>query len=266
MDHLALGLQKWVGWEEGDQDICCLKGDGSTKQSTGIGKACTCSSTGGGATCCTGGTGGSATTCHECKSCGTGPSASDPNNKCYLSAYNKTDAQWTNIVNGTPGSAGSADLVKAAQDVHLLARIFLGSVCLIWSGLSQLGFLTGGGNNKRWKDSKLHEIEIDANKGLGSFMAAMGYDLERLNQGADEKQCVSGALYSNLSDDDHVILLNIMERYDSTTSVPTSTAEKYYDSTDETIQSPTPRSYYLLIMSLHRSFYNTLHLDIPMPL
>eukprot|EP00371_Babesia_bovis_P000453 XP_001609100.1 variant erythrocyte surface antigen-1, beta subunit [Babesia bovis T2Bo] len=176
IDQLAQGLQKWVGWQKG-KEVCCLDTE------TGIGGKCTCPGGGAGG-CCTGSSG----TC-TCASA----------NNCYKSAYNKDSALWTNIVNGTTGkyplvviwtngvvgvggsgSAGSAvtvNPVKAAQEVHLLARIFLGSVCLIWSGLSQLGFLTGGG--KRWsQDGKLHEVD----KGLGSFMAAMGYDLDRLNQ------------------------------------------------------------------------------------
>ncbi|KAG6440027.1 variant erythrocyte surface antigen-1 beta subunit [Babesia bovis T2Bo] len=180
IDQLALGLQKWVGWEK-DKEVCCLKGD------NGIGKKC-----GTGTGCCGGPIGGS----HECKQCGTGATA-NAGKKCYQSAYNKTDALWTTIVNGPTGAGGSgsagsavggkggsgvagipADPVKAAQEVHLLARIFLGSVCLIWSGLSQLGFLTGK-NGDRWsKEANLHEVD----KGLGSFMAAMGYDLDRLNQ------------------------------------------------------------------------------------
>ncbi|EDO07634.1 variant erythrocyte surface antigen-1 beta subunit [Babesia bovis T2Bo] len=188
IDQLALGLQKWVGWQEGDKDVCCLKG------TDGIGRECKCPS--GGATCCNGGSGSSATPCHQCDKCGT--SGKDGNNKCYLSAYNKENALWTKIVNGNTGkyplvdigsngvvgsaSSSTVDTVRAAQDVHLLARIFLGSVCLIWSGLSQLGFLTGGsgGTEKRWSQSSLHEICGDS-AGLGSFMAAMGYDLERLN-------------------------------------------------------------------------------------
>ncbi|EDO07682.2 variant erythrocyte surface antigen-1 beta subunit [Babesia bovis T2Bo] len=47
----------------------------------------------------------------------------------------------------------------------------------------QLGFLTkeGSGAETRWKDSTLHSIDDATNAGLGSFMAAMGYDLDRLN-------------------------------------------------------------------------------------
>nr|BAN64972.1 variant erythrocyte surface antigen- beta subunit [Babesia bovis] len=159
IDQLAQGLQKWVGWQEGD--TCCLKGEKG--ESTGIGRKCDCK---GGPQCC-GTSGSSATTCHECGTCG-----KDGNTKCYQSAYNKDSALWTNVVNGTPGAGGSgsagsavggkggsgvagppADPVKAAQEVHLLARIFLGSVCLIWSGLSQWGFLTGG--SKRWEEGVL---------------------------------------------------------------------------------------------------------------
>ncbi|KAG6440224.1 variant erythrocyte surface antigen-1 beta subunit [Babesia bovis T2Bo] len=170
IDQLALGLQKWVGWKEDDE--CCLKGENG-KESKGIGKKCECS-TGGVSGCCSTSSG---TTCHQCGTCGT----SATGQKCYQSAYCKatsppsspTDFLWTSI---------SSDSDK----VHLLARIFLGSVCLIWSGLSQLGFLTkegSGGINNRWSDSSLHEIKDDGTSGLGSFMAAMGYDLERLNQG-----------------------------------------------------------------------------------
>ncbi|EDO07578.2 variant erythrocyte surface antigen-1 beta subunit [Babesia bovis T2Bo] len=191
IDHLALGLQKWVGWKD-ERDDCCLKGAGG--ESKGIGKKCKCAGgTGGGVTnCCSGGTAS-----HECETCGTSDSAS---NKCYQSAYKKDKALWIDIVSGTTGAGGSgsagsavggkggsgvagppADLVKTAQEVHLLARIFLGSVCLIWSGLSQLGFLTkegSGGNKERWSNSNLHDETVN----LGSFMAAMGYDLDRLNQ------------------------------------------------------------------------------------
>ncbi|EDO05216.2 variant erythrocyte surface antigen-1 beta subunit [Babesia bovis T2Bo] len=183
IDQLAEGLQKWVGWQEEDQDGCCLKG------TDGIGKKCTCS--GGGGTCCS--AGGSGTTCHECSQCGTSDSAAT---KCYQSAYKKEKALWTDLVNGTPGgggsgSAGSAstvNTVQAAQDVHLLARIFLGSVCLIWSGLSHLGFLTGNGSGAetRWSQGELSKEATN----LGSFMAAMGYDLERLNQGSGGKYCL----------------------------------------------------------------------------
>eukprot|EP00371_Babesia_bovis_P001108 XP_001609755.1 variant erythrocyte surface antigen-1, beta subunit [Babesia bovis T2Bo] len=165
IDQLALGLQKWVGWkEEKGKDVCCLKGE------SGIGKKCTCS--GGAGQCCTG---SSNTPCHECEKCGT--SASRADNKCYLSAYCKKKP--------SSGSSSPTDLFlwtsisSESTRVHLLARIFLGSVCLIWSGLSQLGFLTGGDN--RWETSKLHDISGDS-AGLGSFMAAMGYDLDRLNQ------------------------------------------------------------------------------------
>eukprot|EP00371_Babesia_bovis_P002488 XP_001611135.1 variant erythrocyte surface antigen-1, beta subunit [Babesia bovis T2Bo] len=170
IDQLAQGLQKWVGWQEGD--TCCLKGKGGA-ESKGIGKTCECSSTGGGTGCCSGARG---TTCHDCGKCGT--VAKGAGTKCYLSAYCKPtsappptgDYYWPTI---------STDSTK----VHLLARIFLGSVCLIWSGLSQLGWLTkggsGSGNETRWKEGMLSK-EGD---GLGSFMAAMGYNLERLNQG-----------------------------------------------------------------------------------
>eukprot|EP00371_Babesia_bovis_P000015 XP_001608630.1 variant erythrocyte surface antigen-1 [Babesia bovis T2Bo] len=184
IDHLALGLQKWVGWQKG-KEVCCLDTE------TGIGGKCTCPGGGAGG-CCTGSSG----TC-TCASA----------NNCYKSAYNKDSALWTNIVNGTTGkyplvviwsypvvgaggsgSAGSAvtvNPVKAAQDVHLLARVFLGSVCLIWSGLSQLGFLTcnAKGSERRWEESSLNNIENAENKGLASFMAAMGYDLDRIKNG-----------------------------------------------------------------------------------
>eukprot|EP00371_Babesia_bovis_P000020 XP_001608667.1 variant erythrocyte surface antigen-1, beta subunit [Babesia bovis T2Bo] len=168
IDHLALGLQKWVGWKEGD--TCCLKG------TEGIGGQCKCTASSGGAGCC--GTGGrGTTTCHECDKCGTS-SSGGADQKCYLSAYCKPTAQpsgdsyWPTI---------SGDSTK----VHLLARIFLGSVCLIWSGLSQLGFLTcnAKGSERRWEESSLNNIENAENKGLASFMAAMGYDLDRIKNG-----------------------------------------------------------------------------------
>eukprot|EP00371_Babesia_bovis_P001550 XP_001610197.1 variant erythrocyte surface antigen-1, beta subunit [Babesia bovis T2Bo] len=163
--QLAQGLQKWVGWQEGD--TCCL---GQTKggKSDGIGKGCERTGSGVGGKCCTNDDKNS----HECYQCGkvTAPK------KCYLSAYcKKSSSSGASQSDGDYyWSAISSDSTK----VHLLARIFLGSVCLIWSGLSQLGFLTGGSGNDRWsKEGKLHE----ETNGLGSFMAAMGYDLERLN-------------------------------------------------------------------------------------
>ncbi|EDO05620.2 variant erythrocyte surface antigen 1 beta subunit [Babesia bovis T2Bo] len=166
IDQLAQGLQKWVGWQEGD--TCCL---GQTaKKSEGIGKKC-----GDNVGCCGGTRGGG----HECTTCGINANGVG-NNKCYLSAYKRQE--------GTPKTTPQEDYLWTSissdcTKVHLLARIFLGSVCLIWSGLSQLGFLTGGGD--RWSESKLHDISSDLTKaGLGSFMAAMGYDLDRLNQGA----------------------------------------------------------------------------------
>eukprot|EP00371_Babesia_bovis_P000139 XP_001608786.1 variant erythrocyte surface antigen-1, beta subunit [Babesia bovis T2Bo] len=94
----------------------------------------------------------------------------------YRSSYDNdlgSLCTWTNVVNGTKGTT-----TNDPSKVHLLARIFLGSVCLIWSGFSQLGFLTGGIGKDRWEKGTLSS-ESD---GLGSFMAAMGYDLERLNQ------------------------------------------------------------------------------------
>ncbi|EDO05212.1 variant erythrocyte surface antigen-1 beta subunit [Babesia bovis T2Bo] len=105
--------------------------------------------------------------------CGT----SSAGQKCYLSAYCKKTATSGGGSN-TEGDYYWPTLSDKADQVHLLARIFLGSVCLIWSGISQLGFLTGGTSGKeRWKDKALSS-ETD---GLGSFMAAMGYDLDRLN-------------------------------------------------------------------------------------
>eukprot|EP00371_Babesia_bovis_P001016 XP_001609663.1 variant erythrocyte surface antigen-1, beta subunit [Babesia bovis T2Bo] len=173
IDQLAQGLQKWVGWQE-KGDECCLKGEGGggAKESKGIGRKCEC--TGGAAQCCTGGSG---TTCHECSQCGTGASASGAANKCYLSAYCKKNGTDRS---GTPpeGQYSWPTISSDSTKVHLLARIFLGSVCLIWSGLSQLGFLTGG--SERWEKDTLSS----ETKGLGSFMAAMGYDLDRLNQGS----------------------------------------------------------------------------------
>ncbi|EDO05225.2 variant erythrocyte surface antigen-1 beta subunit [Babesia bovis T2Bo] len=183
IDQLALGLQKWVGWQEGD--TCCLKG------TDGIGGKCTCAAGGVGAGCCGTGGGGS-TTCHQCSKCGT----SSAGTKCYLSAYCKKNG----TASGSPSPPTEEyywpTISSDPSKVHLLARIFLGSVCLIWSGLSQLGFLTGGGS-KRWEDSKLHDIESGDKAGLGSFMAAMGYDLERLNgSGTGDKtgQFVHGLL------------------------------------------------------------------------
>nr|ABC59568.1 putative variant erythrocyte surface antigen-1a related protein [Babesia bovis] len=176
IDHLAQGLQKWVGWKDGEE--CCLNGTG------GIGKKCDCTVGGAGANCCNSGGSdtASASASHECKECGNnGTPGSNVTNKCYQSAYKKESALWTTIVHGTPvGAGGSVDAVKAAQEVHLLARIFLGSVCLIWSGLSQLGFLTGKGSS-RWEEHELAKIDGGDKDGLGSFMAAMGYDLDRLN-------------------------------------------------------------------------------------
>ncbi|EDO05635.1 variant erythrocyte surface antigen-1 beta subunit [Babesia bovis T2Bo] len=109
IDQLAQGLQKWVGWQEGDK--CCLKGE------TGIGGKCTCA---GGAACC--GTDGG--------------------------GQSEGEYYWPTI-------SGDSTMV------HLLARIFLGSVCLIWSGLSQLGFLTGskfstGKGGSRWMQHALN--------------------------------------------------------------------------------------------------------------
>ncbi|EDO08747.2 variant erythrocyte surface antigen-1 beta subunit [Babesia bovis T2Bo] len=171
IDQLAQGLQKWVGWQETDDD-CCLKG------TNGIGKKCTCPGTRGGTNCCN--SASAATTCHECSTCGTSANG-DTANKCYLSAYCKKNSTSSG---GSPteGDYYWPTISSDSTKVHLLARIFLGSVCLIWSGLSQLGFLTGGsGSNNRWKDSKLNEIKEGDTSGLGSFMAAMGYDLDRLN-------------------------------------------------------------------------------------
>ncbi|EDO06928.2 variant erythrocyte surface antigen-1 beta subunit [Babesia bovis T2Bo] len=164
IDQLALGLQKWVGWQE-KGDECCLKGE------NGIGKKCDCPN-GGGGTCCTG-SGTSSTPCHQCSQCGT----TSASKKCYLSAYCKTKSSSSS---GTTEHFLWTSISSDSTKVHLLARIFLGSVCLIWSGLSQLGFLTGKGSS-RWENSSLHSLEAGDNKGLGSFMAAMGYDLERLN-------------------------------------------------------------------------------------
>eukprot|EP00371_Babesia_bovis_P000802 XP_001609449.1 variant erythrocyte surface antigen-1, beta subunit [Babesia bovis T2Bo] len=166
IEQLALGLQKWVGWQDTGDD-CCLKG--TSGKSKGIGKACERSGAGVGATCCTSGGSGS----HGCSKCGT-----SGGKKCYLSAYCKATSPPSSFPENYLWTSISSDSDK----VHLLARIFLGSVCLIWSGLSQLGFLTGG--SSRWKDSKLHDISAADQAGLGSFMAAMGYDLERLNQGS----------------------------------------------------------------------------------
>ncbi|EDO06632.2 variant erythrocyte surface antigen-1 beta subunit [Babesia bovis T2Bo] len=180
-------VDKWVGWQE-KGDECCLKGD-SGGQSTGIGKGCIHGAAGSNGKCCNK-DGDRRTPCanDECQHCGISPSynkcgisVNDINNKCYLSSYKRH--------NGDPNSVPSGDyywptISSDSTKVHLLARIFLGSVCLIWSGLSQLGFLTGGSGNDRWsKEGKLHE----ETKGLGSFMAAMGYDLDRLNQGAPDK-------------------------------------------------------------------------------
>eukprot|EP00371_Babesia_bovis_P000013 XP_001608628.1 variant erythrocyte surface antigen-1 [Babesia bovis T2Bo] len=188
IDQLALGLQKWVGWQDGEEDKCCLLGEEKNRDGNGIGKRCDHGAAARGDTkCCTknganGGSGGSnrgGTPCasHECKHCGISPdcnTCTGGKNKCYLSAYKRHDS----TPNTTPTDYLWPTISSDPSKVHLLARIFLGSVCLIWSGLSQLGFLTGNGSS-RWKDSKLHEVD----KGLGSFMAAMGYDLDRLNQG-----------------------------------------------------------------------------------
>eukprot|EP00371_Babesia_bovis_P000519 XP_001609166.1 variant erythrocyte surface antigen-1, beta subunit [Babesia bovis T2Bo] len=177
IDQLAQGLQKWVGWQEKGDD-CCLKG------TDGIGKKCDCPSGVGASGCCSTSSG---TPCHQCSQCGT----SEAGNKCYLSAYCKKNGV---ALSPPEGEYYWPTISSDPSKVHLLARIFLGSVCLIWSGLSQLGFLTGNGSS-RWKDSKLHEVD----KGLGSFMAAMGYDLERLNgsggsgkKGADVWKLLSG--------------------------------------------------------------------------
>eukprot|EP00371_Babesia_bovis_P000919 XP_001609566.1 variant erythrocyte surface antigen-1, beta subunit [Babesia bovis T2Bo] len=185
IEQLALGLQKWVGWQEGD--TCCLKG------TDGIGKECKCPA-GVGGQCCTGAGG---TTCHDCTKCGTGASSGSADKKCYQSAYCKTKSS------SSSGSSSAENylwptLSEKPVEVHLLARIFLGSVCLIWSGLSQLGFLTGGKSDERWSQSKLHEIE-GANVGLGSFMAAMGYDLDRLNQGVPAQSAAKGSSKSTES-------------------------------------------------------------------
>ncbi|EDO08169.2 variant erythrocyte surface antigen-1 beta subunit [Babesia bovis T2Bo] len=169
IDQLALGLQKWVGWQEGEVDKCCLKG------TEGIGKKCDCQGGGGGGNCCS--TGVPSTPCHQCSTCGT----SATGHKCYQSAYCKKTGS-----SGAPSSPPEGQyywptLSSDSTKVHLLARIFLGSVCLIWSGLSQLGFLTakGTGGTERWREKTL----TSESAGLGSFMAAMGYDLDRLNKG-----------------------------------------------------------------------------------
>ncbi|EDO07798.2 variant erythrocyte surface antigen-1 beta subunit [Babesia bovis T2Bo] len=177
IDHLAQGLQKWVGWQE-KGDECCLKG--TSGKSKGIGKECKCV----GGTCCSPG-GSAATTCHDCRTCGT----SNAGQKCYLSAYCKTKSTSGSGSSGSGNAEGDYYWPTISSDstkVHLLARIFLGSVCLIWSGLSQLGFLTGG--SERWDKSSLHSLEAGDNKGLGSFMAAMGYDLDRLNGSGPDKK------------------------------------------------------------------------------
>ncbi|EDO07803.1 variant erythrocyte surface antigen-1 alpha subunit [Babesia bovis T2Bo] len=178
IDQLAQGLQKWVGWKDTGDD-CCLKGEGG--KSTGIGRECKCTGSSGGSNCC--GKSGPSTTCHECGKCGT----SAPGQKCYLSAYCKNST-------ASSGSSSPTDLFlwtsisSDSEKVHLLARIFLGSVCLIWSGLSQLGFLTGGSGGKgRWSQDGTLSKETD---GLGSFMAAMGYDLDRLNGSGPGEYCL----------------------------------------------------------------------------
>ncbi|EDO06374.1 variant erythrocyte surface antigen-1 alpha subunit [Babesia bovis T2Bo] len=194
IDQLALGLQKWVGWHEGD--TCCLgqksKGKSDGGVSKGIGEDCgSCGKTVNPGPCwcpdCSMSTSGICSgTCQGCANknpcchCASQPDKCKVGTcKCYISAYRK---------NGQSPSEGPyywPTISDKPDQVHLLARIFLGSVCLIWSGLSQLGFLTG---DKRWKDSKLHEIGNDTS-GLGSFMAAMGYDLDRLN-GSGGKYCL----------------------------------------------------------------------------
>ncbi|EDO06731.1 variant erythrocyte surface antigen-1 alpha subunit [Babesia bovis T2Bo] len=190
IDHLALGLQKWVGWQEDDK--CCLKGDKSNGgESKGIGRKCDCNGTVGAGNCCTSGGG----------SCQCTTATSGTNTCCYKSAYQRPTT--------SPSGTTSSDLFLWTSisidpsKVHLLARIFLGSVCLIWSGLSQLGFLTGG--DQRWKDSSLHGID-GATAGVGSFMAAMGYDLDRLNQGKGE-YCLG---WSYREDSNNAVRLIIM--------------------------------------------------------
>eukprot|EP00371_Babesia_bovis_P000972 XP_001609619.1 variant erythrocyte surface antigen-1, beta subunit [Babesia bovis T2Bo] len=163
IDQLAQGLQKWVGWQD-KGDECCLKGAGGGV-SEGIGRKCTCPGGGGGAGCCSSASSGS---------CQCATAASGTNQCGYKSSYKRPTTP--------PGSTTDLFLWTTLSDkpdqVHLLARIFLGSVCLIWSGLSQLGWLTRVENGE-WYNDTLSNV----NHGLGSFMAAMGYDLERLNQG-----------------------------------------------------------------------------------
>ncbi|KAG6440213.1 variant erythrocyte surface antigen-1 beta subunit [Babesia bovis T2Bo] len=142
IDHLALGLQKWVGWQDqGKHSNATIRYcDGS-----GIGSQWTAGNV----------------------------------EQEYQSSYDNC-ASTPNDASIPPSECSWPTISDQPDQVHLLARIFLGSVCLIWSGLSQLGWLVG---DNRWRQSSLYDIS-DTNAGLGSFMASMGYDLDKLYKGS----------------------------------------------------------------------------------
>ncbi|EDO07565.1 variant erythrocyte surface antigen-1 alpha subunit [Babesia bovis T2Bo] len=209
----ACGCMKWEVPKPGKGDKGHHLGRGCTRCSdSGNRDACQCDNNGGACT------GSDKCKCAKkgkcCKCCCTnckGKCKDEKERKCrctteesighgvykdsYMSAYTKTvetssyfeevikhdtPPTWSSLMNDPNRFTSNGTPSKRRQHC---ARIFLGSVCLIWSGLSQLGWLTkggsGSGNETRWKEGMLSK-EGD---GLGSFMAAMGYNLERLNQG-----------------------------------------------------------------------------------
>ncbi|EDO06099.1 variant erythrocyte surface antigen-1 alpha subunit [Babesia bovis T2Bo] len=132
--------------------------------------------------------------------------------------------------------------VTSSRNRHQCAQILLGSVCLIWSGITYM-YWTGKwhGTSPRWNNHILDGSGLDDGT-LSQWLQALGFPKEMLNDAGPGNR-LDAVIWDGLSDK---LLLGF--------KVPSGSTAKDHD--DNTARKPAGMNYAGLVHTIHRDSFN----------
>ncbi|EDO05100.1 variant erythrocyte surface antigen-1 alpha subunit [Babesia bovis T2Bo] len=150
---------------------------------------------------------------------------------------------WNNLQHLPPGSTINSTTIT--QRRHQCARILLGSVCLIWSGITYM-YWTGKyhSSSPRWNNHILDGTGLDDGT-LSQWLQALGFPKAMLNNSGPQNR-LDKVIWDGISDK---LLLGF--------AVPSGLSSDAQDSYGNTARGPFAMNYPGFIHTAHRDSFNT---------
>ncbi|EDO06929.1 variant erythrocyte surface antigen-1 alpha subunit [Babesia bovis T2Bo] len=163
-----------------------------------------------------------------------------------LGLYGHNDSYTSAYPNNTHNPPTWKDLKESATKRHHCARIFLGSVCLIWSGITYM-YWTGKwhGTSPRWNNHILDGRGLDDGS-LSQWLQALGFPREMLNDAGPGNR-LDAIIWDGLRDK---LYLGFLEPSGLNTS-------DVKDENGNTARSPFGMNYAGFIHTAHRDSFNS---------